>query len=202
VAPLGEKIQTALDEARILILGTQVLLGFEYRSFFEARFAGLPEGARLAKLAAVSIVLLAFALMVLPGAYHRIAAGGEDRPDVHRFATVVLGLASLGAIAIAVVLLVTTAAYHRIVERGEETEGFLRVASRLVVGALVAIALGLCGELYVVSRMVLRSDGAAVLAGILALCVILGLWFGLTLAVRVRRDRAEPARRSEAHART
>ena len=55
MAPLGEKIQTALDEARILILGTQVLLGFEYRSFFEARFAGLPEGARIAKLAAVSI---------------------------------------------------------------------------------------------------------------------------------------------------
>ena len=111
-------------------------------------------------------------------------------------------LAALGAIAVAVVLLVTTAAYHRIVDRGEETEGFLRVASRLVVGALVAIALGLCGELYVVSRMVLRSDGAAVLTAVLALCVILGLWFGLTLALRARRDRAEPARRSEAQART
>jgi hypothetical protein len=95
VAKLGEKIQASMDEARILILGTQVLLGFEYRSFFEARFPALPDGARLVKLVAISTMLVAFALMVLPGAYHRIAAEGHDRPDVQRFTTRVLGIALL-----------------------------------------------------------------------------------------------------------
>jgi hypothetical protein len=95
MAPLRTKIQHALDEARILVLGAQVLLGFAFRALFEQRFEGLPEGARLVKLGALCVLVVGFALIVLPGAYHRIAANGEDRPDVHEFATAVLGVALL-----------------------------------------------------------------------------------------------------------
>ena len=32
---LNEKIKAALDESRMLILGTQILLGFQFRGVFE-----------------------------------------------------------------------------------------------------------------------------------------------------------------------
>src|SRR5512138_1117225 len=49
VAELANRVQNALDEGRILILGGQILLGFEYRAFFEHGFESLPEWARAAK---------------------------------------------------------------------------------------------------------------------------------------------------------
>lgn len=91
----NRKLRYALDEARILVLGSQVLLGFEYRAFLEARFEGLPDWARAAKLAALCVMLVAFAILLSPAAYHRIAADGEDRPDVLRLSTVALDLALL-----------------------------------------------------------------------------------------------------------
>jgi hypothetical protein len=97
-----------------------------------------------------------------------------------------LHVAVLGAIALAVVLLMTPAAYHRIVERGEETEHFHRLASRFVLAAMVPLAMGLCGDLAIVVYKVAHSYSVALGAAIAALATAFGLWFGLTLAVRVR----------------
>jgi hypothetical protein len=47
----GEKIKQALDEGRILILGAQVLLGFQYRWFFERNFESVPEAFQYASSA-------------------------------------------------------------------------------------------------------------------------------------------------------
>jgi hypothetical protein len=91
----NRKLKYALDEGRILVIGTQVLLGFEYRSFFEHRYEALPGWAKAAKLATVCVMLTGFALIVLPSAYHRLAADGGDGPDVHRVARLSLGLALL-----------------------------------------------------------------------------------------------------------
>ena len=46
MAKIKDKVQNALDEARILILGSQVLLGFQFRSVFEKGFETLPEHAQ------------------------------------------------------------------------------------------------------------------------------------------------------------
>jgi hypothetical protein len=43
MAALKEKIQNALDESRILILGVQVFIGFQFRAALEAPFATLPQ---------------------------------------------------------------------------------------------------------------------------------------------------------------
>ncbi len=143
--------------------------------------------------------------MVLPGAQallgFQLAVFLTERFAGLPRASHLAHLGALAAITVGVVLLITPAAYHRIVERGEESEEFLRVASRLVVGALVAIALGLAGDVYVVFRMVLESDSAAIAAAVVSLAVILGLWFGLTLAARARRERSRPRRGAAAHAR-
>lgn len=95
MAALSEKIQNALDEGRILILGAQILLGIEYRSFFEPSFPSLPPWARTTKLLALCVMLVVFALLALPSSYHRLVEGGQDTGRMHRVASGVMGAALL-----------------------------------------------------------------------------------------------------------
>lgn len=95
MAQLKDKIKTTLDEARMLILGAQVLLGFQFRSVFEKGFEKLPEHARYVKLGGLGLMLLAVVLLMWPGAYHQIVEDGEDTNELHSFATVVMCIALL-----------------------------------------------------------------------------------------------------------
>jgi hypothetical protein len=95
MAKLKDKIKTTLDEGRMLILGSQVLLGFQFRSVFETGFGKLPEHAQYVKLGGLGLMLLAVSLLMWPGAYHQIVEDGEDTHELHRFATAVMSLALL-----------------------------------------------------------------------------------------------------------
>jgi hypothetical protein len=92
--------------------------------------------------------------------------------------------ASLGCMAIAIVLLITPAAWHRIVEKGEENERFHKLASAMVVAALVPLALGLSGDFFVVAYKITHSPAVAAGLSGAALVMFFGLWFGLTLGRR------------------
>jgi hypothetical protein len=94
-AALKDKIQNALDEARMLMLGSQVLLGFQFRSVFEPGFAKLPEYAQYSKLVALAMMLITIGLLIAPGAHHRIVEQGEDSEGLHQFTTRVMGIALL-----------------------------------------------------------------------------------------------------------
>jgi uncharacterized protein DUF6328 len=303
VAKLKDKIQNALDESRMLVLGSQVLLGFQFRSVFEPGFAKLPLSSQYLKAFALGLMLLTLGMLLAPGAYHRIVEEGEDTRAQHRFTTrmmnyallpfsVALGLdvyismertlsmtpaliAGLGAsllalffwyglefkrkgerepeireeqqmsleeakeesngakltdkikhvltecrvvlpgaqallgfqfvttlmeafeklpqsskyvhllslslVALSTVLLMTPAAYHRIVERGEETKHFHRFASRVLVAAMIPLALGISGDLFVVVRKVTQSTTSAAASAIVSLLFFYGLWFGFTI---------------------
>jgi hypothetical protein len=107
---LSDKIKTALDESRMLILGTQILLGFQYRAFFEPGFEALSPVSRGLELAGLAILLVAVALIMWPSAYHRIVGKGNDTNDVHEFTTAVMDVALLPvAIALAIVFYVLSA---------------------------------------------------------------------------------------------
>ncbi|HEX8921645.1 MAG TPA: DUF6328 family protein, partial [Pyrinomonadaceae bacterium] len=93
MAQLKDKIKTALDESRMLFLGAQVLLGFQYRSVFESGFDKLPLSSQYLKLSGLCLMLVAVGLIMSPGAFHRIVEEGEDRRDVHRFTSNVMGVA-------------------------------------------------------------------------------------------------------------
>jgi len=80
----------------------------------------------------------------------------------------------------------TPAAYHRIVERGEESEHFERFASRAVLSAMVPLALGLCGDFYVVLLKVTGSVEVSLLLSAAMLAAIYGLWFGYTTFKRTQ----------------
>lgn len=311
MAQLKDKIKTALDESRMLILGAQVLLGFQYRSVFESGFDKLPLSSQYLKLCGLCLMLVAVGMIMSPGAFHRIVAEGEDQRDVHHYTSNVMGLAlmpfalgfsidlyvatekllgravgiisgvvvcltalffwygleairrrerepeikekemesrkedkdsggtklkdkieqaltemrvvlpgaqallgfqfasmlvegfdklpasskyvhlvSLGLIALSVILLMTPAAYHRIVEKGENTEHFHRFASRILIAAMVPLALGMCGDLFVVIRKITESSLAAIVGASLMLIFFYGLWFGYTLYRRGQREQS------------
>jgi cytochrome bd-type quinol oxidase subunit 2 len=95
MAQLKDKIKTTLDEARMLILGSQVLLGFQFRSAFEKGFEKLPEHAKYLKFGGLGLMILAVMLLMWPAAYHQLVEEGEDTHELHHFATAVMGLALL-----------------------------------------------------------------------------------------------------------
>jgi hypothetical protein len=95
VPGLRGKVKNALDEARMLVLGVQVLLGFQYRGFFEKTYPSLSPGERGLKLAALFSLLVTVAALFLPAARHRIIEHGRDTARFHRFAMAVMLFALL-----------------------------------------------------------------------------------------------------------
>ncbi len=99
-------------------------------------------------------------------------------------------LASLWLITASVILLVAPAAYHRIVEHGECTESFEALAGRIMLLAMAPLALGMCGDLYVVAAKATSSPVAAIASGLM-LAFFAGLWFGFPLYQRARKNRRQ-----------
>jgi membrane associated rhomboid family serine protease len=83
----------------------------------------------------------------------------------------------------------TPAAYHRIAERGEETEHFHGFASRIIVAAMVPLALGISADIFVVVRKVTESATFAAAASGLMAALFFGLWFGYTTYRKGERER-------------
>ena len=57
---LDAKLKTALDESRLLILGAQVLFGFQFQSVFQELFAEVPRTSQLVQCAGLLLLLIAF----------------------------------------------------------------------------------------------------------------------------------------------
>ena len=313
MARIKDKVKNALDEARMLVLGTQVIVGLLLRSFFEKGFESLPVPSQALMLAGLGLMLVAVGLLVSPAAYHRLVERGEDTEKIHSYTSKWMGFAllpfalglgvglyvatqkivgwkpaaaagllgvlvavffwyllemyrrreradeiaeekregremddpldaarderrklsdkiehvltecrvvlpgvqallgfqfiailaesfdrlpstskyihllSIGLSALTMVLLMTPASYHRLVERGEETEHFHRFASKVLVAALVPLALGLSADVYVVVQKVTDSQLVSVVSALVILALFWELWFGLTLYRRTQR---------------
>ena len=77
----------------MLILGAQILLGFQFRVVLEPGFERLPTASQYLKMTAMVILLGGIALIMSPGSYHRIVRAGNDAEDVQHFATTVMDFA-------------------------------------------------------------------------------------------------------------
>jgi len=298
---LNDAVENVLNEARILLLGGQVLLGFGYRVCFEAGFQRLPLPAQFAQITGLSIMTAGLGWLIWPAAFHQITENGVSNTATHAFTTRVLdwgllplalGLAlttypvatalrmpyplwisaatgllailvwyvwsyavrdpekrkqvrqellkqethskqnqdeefserikkvliecrmalpgaqaflgfqfaivfaqgfdqiprawqlihflSLLATTVSIVLLIAPAAYHRLAEAGEDTPHFHTVASRLLLAALVFLAPGMAGDLFVVIAKVSGSPQVAGLTAGTMLLAFYGLWFGVS----------------------
>lgn len=296
---LSDAIDNVFSEARMLLLGGQVLLGFSYRICFEKKFEQISRPAQLAEIAGLAIMTAALGWVIWPAAFHQIAVKGRMTAGLHAFTSnvldwallpIALGLAltqytvasaldlrfapaigaaagvfalgiwyawsvsgreterkrkvqqelsqqekkqrgepdlsdrikkvllecrmalpgaqaflgfqfaivfvqsfeqlprtwqlihfgSLLATTIATVLLIAPAAYHRIHEAGDDTERFHRVASRLMLAALVFLGPGMAGDLFVVIAKVTHSPTLASWVASALLLAFYGLWFGVS----------------------
>jgi hypothetical protein len=110
VAKLRDKIQNGLDEGRILVLGTQVLLGFGLRIVFEPGFEALGRGEQCLGLVALGLLLVTLTLIIAPGTYHQIIDGGHDTDTLHEYLRATLSAALLPlAIAIGIAVQLASA---------------------------------------------------------------------------------------------
>jgi hypothetical protein len=95
MARLTDKVENALNETRILVLGIQILIGFGFRSFFEPGFAQMSHAGQQAQLAALALILLGLGLLIVPIPFQRIATGGRNTTELHRLATATASTALL-----------------------------------------------------------------------------------------------------------
>ena len=72
---LNDRVKMALDENRILVLGAQVLIGFQLRAVFETGFEAQRAWVQRLHLGATAAMLVAFTLLLFPGACGRNASG-------------------------------------------------------------------------------------------------------------------------------
>ena len=95
MAQLKNRIRNLLDESRMFVLAAQLVLGLQFRTFFEAGFEKLPLLTRFVKLGGLGLMLLALGLLIAPAAYHRLVERGEDSEELHAYATRLLRWALL-----------------------------------------------------------------------------------------------------------
>jgi Family of unknown function (DUF6328) len=126
VAELKDKIENALNATRILILGGQVLIGVNYRSFFEDDFGRLSGFSQKILVISLGLMLLSLGALLAPAPYHHIVERHRISDHLHHLLSRVMAVALLPfAIGLAADLYVA----------GEKSLG--------VVGAAVAALAGL-----------------------------------------------------------
>lgn len=89
---LPKKVKIALDETRILILGAQILLGFQLRGAFSDGYEQLPVYVQYLDGAALGLMVCVVGLLITPGPFHRIVENGEDSAHILRLVTVIANL--------------------------------------------------------------------------------------------------------------
>jgi hypothetical protein len=114
-----ERIQHLLDEIRVILPGTEVLLGFLLIAVFEEGFDSLDSFLKY------------------------------------------MHLASLGSMAITTILLIAPPAYDRITAQRENIQAFYVLATRMVLLALIFLALGLSSIVFVVVFKAINSYSIA-----------------------------------------
>jgi Family of unknown function (DUF6328) len=92
---LTRKVKLALDETRILILGAQILLGFQSRGAFSDGYDQLANFLRYLDGCAIAPMIFVVPLLIMPGPYHRIVKEAADARDFHCLVTVVANLVLL-----------------------------------------------------------------------------------------------------------
>lgn len=85
MSKLQTKVENALNEARVLVLGSQVLLGFQFRAFFEHGWDTLLPRDRACELGGLFALLLTVLVLFLPAARHCLVERGNDSGSFHRF---------------------------------------------------------------------------------------------------------------------
>jgi hypothetical protein len=99
-----------------------------------------------------------------------------------------LYIADLLLAALATLLLLAPVAYHRLVFRRHLKQPLVRVANRMAIGGLAAVALAVSIAVVLVTSFV-EGNTSAIVVGVFIGCLFAVLWFVLPLLRRKRADR-------------
>lgn len=84
--PLKDKVIQVLTECRVVLPGTQALLGFQLITFMTESFEKISRPCQILHLIALCFIALSAVLLMTPAAYHRLAERGEDSASFHTLA--------------------------------------------------------------------------------------------------------------------
>ena len=70
---LDNRVKAAMNETRLLILGVQVLLGFQFACFFQDGFATLADFSKLICAASLVLIIISVGALMAPSMIHRLA---------------------------------------------------------------------------------------------------------------------------------
>jgi len=84
---LDRRVKLALDETRLLILGIQVMLGFQFQAFFQAGFNDLSFVSKALCAAGLVLQTLSLGLLIVPSMEHRLVEKGSSSKRLVRVAS-------------------------------------------------------------------------------------------------------------------
>jgi hypothetical protein len=84
---LDRKVKIALDETRLLILGIQVMLGFQCQAFFQTGFTELSFASKALCAAGLALQTLSLGLLIVPSMEHRLVEKGSSSKRLVRVAS-------------------------------------------------------------------------------------------------------------------
>jgi hypothetical protein len=90
-----QKLKIALDELRMLMMGSQIFFGFQFRAVFEQRADRFDAVERSLLCTATLLMALVVGVLVAAPSYHRLAAYGEANDAVLRLVTALASVALL-----------------------------------------------------------------------------------------------------------
>jgi membrane-bound acyltransferase YfiQ involved in biofilm formation len=111
---LDRELIELLNELRVVMPGVQVLFGFLLAVPFQQRFEDVNAFQRDVYFVTLLAAMAATAFLIAPSAYHRIAFGQHEKPNIILVGTVqfVCGLVALAIAMNGAVLLVTDFLFH------------------------------------------------------------------------------------------
>jgi uncharacterized protein DUF6328 len=92
---IEDRLKTALDESRLLILGAQVLFGFQLEAAFQELFSNVPLASRYVHCAGLVLLLLSIGLLIAPSLFHQIIYRGNSTGGAVQMATRLAGASLL-----------------------------------------------------------------------------------------------------------
>lgn len=90
-----------------------------------------------------------------------------------------LHLLAIGLIGLAIVIIMTPAAYHRQTGPQHASEHFISLATRLLLFSMPLLAISICMEIYLVSRLILNDPFVSLILTAAIFAIFMLLWFAL-----------------------
>jgi hypothetical protein len=81
---LADVLKTSLDELRMQMLGTQVLLGFQFQGVFQDNFKAVGLAGQVADATGMGLLVMTLGLIMAVPCQHRLVEGGEDTVRIYR----------------------------------------------------------------------------------------------------------------------